>query len=149
LTRKILITKFLQAVALGRGRVKNFGKSLIFEITSRLQDHRLHQPSNSIPANVSSSTTTSIGRLQSLQPPSESVDFVDEMIHSRLQAEPIQEEALRSVVDDDPVDDHFSEKIENQNVSDCVEFIRVTNCKTAPKLKIKFGSRLQINFCWG
>jgi hypothetical protein len=55
----------------------------------------------SIPANVSSSTTTSIGRLQSLQPPSKSVDFVDEMIHSRLQTEPIQGEDSRSIVDDD------------------------------------------------
>jgi hypothetical protein len=48
------------------------------------------------------------------------------MIQGRLQTEPIQEESLRSVVGDDPVDDHLSEKIENQNVSDCVKFIRTT-----------------------
>jgi hypothetical protein len=77
------------------------------------------------------------------------------MIHSRLQTEPIQEESLRSVVGDDPVDDHFSEKIENQNVSDCVKFIRaaisendsqVMNCKTAAKLNFELGSRFTNNF---
>jgi hypothetical protein len=47
------------------------------------------------------------------------------MIHSRLQTEPIQEESLRNVVGDVPVDDHLSEKIKNQNVSDCVKFIKM------------------------
>jgi hypothetical protein len=53
----------------------------------------------------------------------------------------------------DPTDlliDHFSEKIENQNVSDCVKFIRtaisdndpqVVIYKAAPKLNFEFGSR--------
>lgn len=71
-----------------------------------------------------------------LQAHSPTVGVVDEMIHSRLQTEPIQEESLKSVVGNDLVGDHPSEKIENQNVSDCIKFIRVANCKTAPKLKI-------------
>ena len=94
---------FGELVALNYGVVKNseFGKSLIFEITTKSTDQLSTTVPKSIPANVSSSTTTSIGRLQSLQPPSKSVDFVDEMIHSRLQTEPIQGEDSRSIVDDD------------------------------------------------
>jgi hypothetical protein len=110
------------------------GKGVIFEIAAKSTDHLSTPLPNSIPANVSSSTTTSIDRLQSLQPPSKSVDFVDEMIHSRLQTEPIHEESLRSVVDDDLLF-ATSEKIENENVSDCVKFIR--------------AAVLQINFSWG
>jgi hypothetical protein len=126
---------FGELVALNYGVVKKseVGKSLIFEIAAKSTDHLSTTVPNSIPANVSSSTTTSIGRLRSLQPPSKSVDFVDEMIHSRLQAEPIQEEALRSVVDDDPVDDHLSEKIENENVTDCVKFIRSAISENDPQ----------------
>jgi hypothetical protein len=56
------------------------------------------------------------------------------MIHSRLQTEPIQEESLSSVVGDDPVGDHPSEKIENQNVSDCVKFIRTAISDNDPQV---------------
>jgi hypothetical protein len=66
------------------------------------------------------------------------------MIHSRLQTELIQEESLSSVVGDDPVDDHLSEKIENENVSDCVKFIRTANCKRLPNSKLSLGAILQI-----
>jgi hypothetical protein len=148
---------FGELVALGYGVVQKSGtgKSLIFEITSRLQEQSLQQPSNSIPANISASTTTDPTTISCLQAHSPTVGVVDEMIHVRLQAEPIQEEGLRSVVGDDPVDDHLSEKTENQNVSDCLKFIRAAisdndpqamNCKTAPKLKIKFGSRFANKF---
>lgn len=126
---------FGELVALDYGKVQKSGngKSLIFEITPRLQDHCLQQPSSSVPVNVSSSTTTSIISLQNLQQPPSSVDFVDEMIHHRLQAEPIQEQDFRDVVDDDPVDNHLSEKIENENVTDCVEFIRTARENADPE----------------
>jgi hypothetical protein len=83
--------------------VKNFGKSLIFEITSRLQEQSLQQPSNSIPVSISASTATDPTMISCLQAHSPTVGVVDEMIHSRLQTEPIQEEGLRSVVGDDPL----------------------------------------------
>jgi hypothetical protein len=94
---------FGELVALNYGVVKKseVGKSLIFEIVAKSTDHLSTTVPNSIPANVSSSTTTSIGRLQSLQPLSKSVDFVDEMIHVRLQSEPIQGDDFRSIVDND------------------------------------------------
>jgi hypothetical protein len=92
---------FGELVTLNYGIVKNSGKSLIFEIAAKSTDQLSTTVPNSIPANVSSSTTTSIGRLQSLQPPSKSVDFVDEMIHTRLQSGPIQGESFKSIVDND------------------------------------------------
>jgi len=45
------------------------------------------------------------------------------MIHVRLHPEPLQRENFRSLVDDDPLF-ATSEKNENQNVSDCLKFIR-------------------------
>jgi hypothetical protein len=141
---------FGELVALGYGVVQKSGtgKSLIFEITSRLQEQSLQQPSNSIPASISASTTTDPTTISCLQAHSPTVGVVGEMIHSRLQAEPIQGEALRSVVDDDPVDDHPLQKIENQNVSDCVKFIRSANYKRLPNLILSLGAVLKINFCW-
>jgi hypothetical protein len=83
-----------------------------------------------------------------LQSPTTTVDTVDEMIHSRLQSETIQGETFRSIVDDDPVDEHPSEKIEDENVTDCVKFIRSANCKRLPNLILSLGAVLKINFCW-
>jgi hypothetical protein len=102
---QIIRSWFGELVALGYGVVQKseVGKSLIFEIVAKSTDHLSTTVPNSIPVNVSSSTTTSIGRLQSLQPPSKPVDFVDEMIHIRLQTEPIQEESLRRIVGNDPL----------------------------------------------
>ena len=116
---------FGELVVLGYGVVQKSGtgKSLIFEITSRLQEQSLQQPSNSIPVNISASTTTDPTTISCLQAHSPTVGVVDEMIHSRLQTEPLQEEGFRSIVDDDPLF-ATSEKIENQNVADCVKFIR-------------------------
>jgi hypothetical protein len=123
---------------------------LIFEITAKSTDQLSTIASNLILANVSSSTAsdpTAISCLQSLTP---TVDIVDEMIHARLQSQPLQEEGFRSIVDNDPLF-AISEKIENQNVTDCVKFIRtaisdndpqVANYKTAPKLKINLGAAL-------
>lgn len=127
---------FRELVALDYGKVQKSGngKSLIFEIIPRLQEQSLQQPSNSTPLNVSASTTTDPTRLQCLQTPSSSVGVVGEMIHTCLQTEPLQEEGLRGVVGFVPVGDHPSEKIENQNVTDCVEFIRTTIAKDDPQL---------------
>ncbi len=96
---------------------------MIFENTPRSVDQLPTRASTSTVANVSASTVTDPNAISCLQSPSTSVGVVDEMIHARLQTESIQEKGLRSVVGDVPVDDHLSEKIENQNVTDCVEFI--------------------------
>jgi len=114
---------FGELVALNYGVVKNSGKSLIFEITAKSTDQLSTIASNLVPANVSSSTATDPTAISCLQSPTPTVDTVDEMIHIRLQSEPIQEEGFRSIVDDDPLF-ATSEKIENQNVADCVKFIR-------------------------
>lgn len=67
-----------------------------------------------------------------------------------ITSKPIQKEGLRPTDPTDLLIDHPSEKIENQNVTDSLKFIRaaiaandpqVANYKTAPKLKIKFRSR--------
>jgi hypothetical protein len=100
---------FGELVALDYGVVKkSTGKSVIFEIVAKPINHSSTRSSstiapNSIPVNISASTPLVYNSLQNLQLPSTDVDFVDEMIHVRLQTEPIQEEALRSVVDNDPL----------------------------------------------
>lgn len=103
---------FGELVALNYGVVKNSGKSLIFEITAKSTDQLSTIASNLIPANVSSSTTSDPTAISCLQSPTPTVDIVDEMIHVRLQSEPIQRETSRSIVDDDPLF-ATSEKIEN------------------------------------
>jgi len=139
---------FGELVALNYGAVKNSGKSLIFEITAKSTDQLSTIASNSISVNISSSTVSEPTMISCLQSPTATVDTVDEMIHSRLQSEPIQGENSRSIVDDDLLF-ATSEKIENQkNVSDCVKFICTANCKTAPKLNFEFESHFTNNFCW-
>ena len=116
---------FNELVALGYGRVKKSGKTLIFEITATAKSTDLLSTiaSNSIPTNVSASTASDPTVISCLQSSPTTVDTVDEMIHVRLQSEPIQREGSRSIVDNDLL---FAtpEKIENQNVSECVKFIR-------------------------
>ena len=91
---------FGELVALNYGVVKNSGKSLIFEITAKSTDQLSTITSNLIPANVSSSTASDPTTISCLQPPTPTVDDVDEMIHVRLHPEPIQREDFRSLVDD-------------------------------------------------
>lgn len=117
---------FGELVALDYGKVQKSGngKSLIFEITAKSTGTKPTMASNSNPVNISASTATDPNAISCLQSPSKSVGVVDEMIHARLQTESIQEKGLRAVVGVVPVDDHPSEKIENENVTDCVKFIR-------------------------
>jgi hypothetical protein len=123
---------FGELVALNYGVVKKFGKSLIFEITAKSTDHLSTIASNSITANVSSSTASDPTAISCLQSATPTVDTVDEMIHVRLQSEPIQREGFRSIVDDDLLF-ATSEKIENQNVTDCVKFIRAAIAANDPQ----------------
>ena len=147
---------FGELVALNHGVVKKFGKSLIFEITATAKstDHLSTIAPNPVSAHVSLSTTTDLPTISCLQSPSTTVDTVDEVIRVRLQSEPIQGEDFRSIVDNDHFD-HPSEKIENENVADCVNFIRtailendsqMAKDKTAPKLYFEFGSRFLNKF---
>jgi hypothetical protein len=101
---------FGELAALNYGIVKNFGKSLIFEITTNAKstDQLSTIASNLISANVSSSTAT----ISCLQSPTATVDTVDEMIDVPLQSEPLQEEESRSIVDNDHLIG-YSEKIPN------------------------------------
>jgi len=46
-----------------------------------------------------------------------------QLIHEVITSKPLQEEGFRSIVVSDPLF-ATSEKIDNQNVSDCVKFIR-------------------------
>jgi hypothetical protein len=92
---------FGELVALNYGLVKNSGKSLIFEITAQFTDQLSTIASNSIPANVSSSTTSDPTAISCLQSPTATVDTVDEMIHVRLQTEPLQGRGFGSIVDND------------------------------------------------
>jgi hypothetical protein len=93
---------FNELVALNYGVVKNseFGKSLIFEITTKSTDQLSTITPTLVPVHVSSSTASDPTTISCLQPPTSTVDDVDEMIHVRLHPEPIQREDFRSLVDD-------------------------------------------------
>ena len=127
---------FGELAILGYGKVENSanGKSLIFETSAKSTDHLSTRASTSTVANVSVSTASDLTAISCLQSPGTTVGVVDEMIHARLQAKPLQGEDLRDVVGVVDVIDHPSEKIENQNVTDCVEFIRATNLRRTDNL---------------
>lgn len=119
---------FGELVALGYGKVKKseFGKSFIFEITPRSVDQLDQLPSTPIPASSSATDLPSIScdQLDQLQDPTDPTDL--QLIHEVITSKPIQEEGLRATDPTDLLIDPLSEKIENQNVIDCVEFIRAT-----------------------
>ena len=96
---------FGELVALDYGKVQKSGngKSLIFEITAKPTGTKPTMASNSNPVNISASTTTDPTTIICLQAHSPTVGVVDEMIHSRLQTEPIQGEGFMRIVDDDPL----------------------------------------------
>jgi hypothetical protein len=145
---------FSELVALGYGVVKKSGKSFIFENTPRSDDQLDHLPLDPIPASI---LATDLGGSDDDQLPENNLltDPSDHhLIHEVITSKPLQEEGFRSIVVSDPLF-ATSEKIENQNVSDCVKFIRtaisdndpqVGNCKTAPKLNFEFGSRFTNKF---
>jgi hypothetical protein len=123
LRRKILITKFLRALALGYGKVKKSGKTWIFENTPRSVDQMDQMPSNLMPASFTATDLPSIScdQLDQLKFPTDPTDpqLIDKVITSK----PLQGEELGVTDPTDHLIDHPSEKIENQNVSDCVKFI--------------------------
>jgi hypothetical protein len=94
---------FGELVALNYGVIKKSGKSLIFEISPKSTDQLSTIASNLITANVPSSTVSGSTVYNRLQSPTPTVDTVDEMIHARLQSEPIQGDDFRSIVDNDPL----------------------------------------------
>jgi hypothetical protein len=81
-------------------------------------------PSNPIPASISSSD---LGRSDDdqLSENKPSTDPSDpQLIHEVITFKPLQGEESRSIVVSDHLIDHLSEKIKNQNLTDCVKFIR-------------------------
>lgn len=83
-------------------------------------------PSSPIPATISASDLggSDDDQLPENNPPTDLSDH--QLITEVITSKPIQEEDSRSIVVSDHLIDHLSEKIENQNVSDCVKFIRAT-----------------------
>lgn len=114
---------FGELVTLGYGRVEKSGKTLIFEIIPRSDDRIDQMPSNSIPATISATDLPSIryDQLDQLFSPSDPTD--PQLIHEVITSKPLHSEGSRSSVVSDHVINHPSEKIENQNVSDCLKFI--------------------------
>ena len=148
---------FSELAILGYGKIEKSkgGKTWIFENTSRSVDQLDQLLSNPMPASIAATDLPSIScdQLDQLQASTDPTDR--QLIHEVITFKPLQGEELRATDPTDLLIDHFSEKIENQNVTDCVKFIRtaisnndpqVANCKTAPKLKIKFRSRFKNKF---
>lgn len=158
-TTQVVRSWFGELVALGYGKVEKSGngKSVIFENTSGSVDQLDQLPSNvfSTRDTATDPTDPALDQLDQLQAPTDPTD--PELIQSWITSNPIQEEGLRPTDPTDPLIQHPLEKKENENenVTDCVEFIRTAisknapqtaNCKTAAKLKIKFGGRFANNF---
>jgi hypothetical protein len=114
---------------------------LIFQNTPRSDDQLDQLLSKALPARNAATDLPSIScdQLDQLKSPTDPTDL--QLIEEVITSKPLQEEGLGATDPTDHLIDHPSEKIEDENLADCVKFIRVANCKTAPKLKIKFGGR--------
>jgi hypothetical protein len=136
----------LWAAALGYGKIKKSGKSWIFENTPRSDDQMDQLPSKVMPTSISASNLggSDDDQLPENNPATDPSDH--QLIHEVITFNPLQGEEFRSIVVSDHLIDHSSEKIENQNVSDCLKFIRTANCKRLPNSKLSLGVVLQINF---
>jgi hypothetical protein len=90
-------------------------------------------PSNPISASVTSSDLLRSDDDQ-LSENNLSTDPSDlQLIHEVITSKPLQEQEFRSIVVSDHLIDHPSEKIENQNVSDCVELIKMAILENDPQ----------------
>ena len=80
-------------------------------------------PSNPIPTGVLASDLggSDVDQLPENNTASDPSD--PQLIHEVIHIKPLQSEGSRSIVVSDHLIGHPSEKIENQNVTDCVEFI--------------------------
>lgn len=121
---------FSELAVLGYGVVQKSGKSWIFENTPRSDDQMDQMPSDVMPASISA---TNLGgsdddQLPENNPPSDLSDH--QLITEVITSKPLQDEDSRGIV----VSDHLSEKIENQNVRDCVKFIRTTISANDPQV---------------
>jgi hypothetical protein len=123
---------------------KKSGKTWIFQNTPRSDDQLDQLPSNPMFATISATDLPSIScdQLDQLKSPTDPTDL--QLIHEVITSKPLQEREFRSIVVSDHLIDHLSEKIENQNVSDCVKFIRSANYKRLPNLILSLGAVLQI-----
>jgi hypothetical protein len=136
---------FNELVALGYGRVKKSGKTLIFENTPSSVPHFPQMTSNPLSSNLSA-TEESEERLPHFLQTSALTEESEEQLRNEVRKpKPLQEEGLRATEESEELFE-TSEKIENQNVTDCVKFIRTANFKTAPKLNFEFGSGFKNKF---
>jgi hypothetical protein len=81
-------------------------------------------PSNPVSVDITATDLPSIScdQLDQLKLPTDPTDL--QLIHEVITSKPLQGERLGSTDPTDHLIDHPLEKIENQNVSDCVKFIR-------------------------
>ena len=90
-------------------------------------------PSNPISASVTSSDLLRSDDDQ-LSENNLSTDPSDlQLIHEVITSKPIQAQGLEATDPTDHLIDHPSEKIENQNVSDCVELIKMAILENDPQ----------------
>jgi len=117
---------FSELAILGYGKIEKSkgGKTWIFENTPRSVDQMDQLLSNPMPASITATDLSSIScdQLDQLKLATDPTDL--QLIHEVITSKPLQEEGLRATDPTDLLIDHFSEKIENQNVADCVKFIR-------------------------
>jgi hypothetical protein len=116
---------FSELATLGYGRVEKSGKSVIFENTPRSDDQMDQMPSNPIPVSITANDLPSIScdQLDQLELATDLTDH--QLITEVIEAPPLREEGFRSIVVSDPLF-ATSEKIDSQNLADCLTFIRAS-----------------------
>jgi len=90
-------------------------------------------PSNVMPASISATNLGGSDDDQLLENNSSTDSTDPQLIHEMITSKPLQEEQSRSIVVSDHLIAHPSEKIDNQNVSDCVKFIRTAISDNDPQ----------------
>jgi len=124
---------FNELVALGYGVVKKSGKTFIFENTPSSVPHFPQLSSNPLPPKLSATEESEESFPHFLQTSAVTEESEEQLRNEVRKAKPLQEEVLRATEESE---DGFatSEKIENQNVSDCVKFIRATIAANDPQM---------------
>jgi hypothetical protein len=117
---------FSELALLGYGKIEKSkgGKTWIFENTCGSGDQLDQLPSNVMSASITATDLPSIScdQLDQLKLATDPTDR--QLIHEVITSKPLQEEGLRATDPTDLLIDHLSEKIENQNVSNCVKFVK-------------------------
>jgi hypothetical protein len=127
---------FSELAILGYGKIEKSkgGKTWIFENTPRSDDQIDQLLLNPMPASITATDLLSIScdQLDQLKLATDPTDL--QLIHEMITSKPLQREELRATDPTDPLIDQFSEKVENQNVADCVKFIRTAISDNDPQV---------------